>query len=198
MRILSCQLQVGKVLGSAFILTACLAGSMATNVFPQGQEASEYQVKAAFLYNFTKFVEWPPDTFRQVSDPMTICVFGDDPFGPLLDDAVRGKSIGPHKMLIRRFQAAQSAKGCQIAFISASERKRLPPVITTLGGVGVLTVGETEGFAAMGGAINFVLEEGRVHFEVNVGAAERAGLKISSKLLSLAIIVKELNDGRKS
>lgn len=173
------------------VIIFLIAGSSPVLDFAQTQEASEYEVKALFLYNFAKFVVWPSNASRQLIDPMTICVLGEDPFGPVLDDAVRGKSIGSHKLVIRRFQAAQSAQGCQIAFISASEKKRLRAVLSTLSGGGVLTVGETEGFAAMGGVINLVLEGGRVHFEVNVDAAEHAGLKISSKLLNLAKIVRD-------
>ena len=182
----------------AMIVALVIAGTIPSHTSAQIREASEYEVKALFLYNFAKFVEWPPNTSRQLSDPMTICVFGEDPFGPILDDAVRGKRIGSHKFVIRRIQAAQSANGCQIAFISTSERKHVRSVLATVGGEGVLTVGEMDDFAAIGGVINLVIEAGRVHFEVNVDAAERAGLKISSKLLTLAKIVKEVDHAGKS
>ena len=198
MQILSCQPQIGKVLVVTVVIALWAAGGGDTGVLAQSQEVSEYQVKAAFLYNFAKFVEWPPDASRDLSDPLTICIVGRDPFGTVLDEAVQGKTISGHKLVIRRSKAGQSWKGCQIAFISSSEGKDLPSVLEGSKRSGVLTVGDTEGFAQRGGMINFVVEQERVHFEVNVEAAERAGLKISSKLLSLAKIVREQDHGKKT
>jgi hypothetical protein len=155
----------------------------------RAQSPSEYQVKAAFLYNFAKFVEWPSNLFRDGHDPLVLCVAGDDSFGNLLDAVVQGKMANGRLLTVRRLQREDEARGCQILFISSSERNRVRPVLKSLNGASVLTVGETEGFAQQGGMINFTLEVNRVHFEINVDAAERAGLKISSKLLSLAKIV---------
>jgi hypothetical protein len=198
MRIFGRRLQIGKVLGLAIVIALWVAGGGKTEVLAQSQEASEYQVKAAFLYNFAKFVEWPPDPSRALNDPMTICIVGQDPFGTVLDEAVQGKTVSGHRLAIRRSKPGQSWRGCQIAFISSSEGKDLPSVLESLTRSGVLTVGETERFAQLGGMINFVIEQDRVHFEVNVEAAERAGLKISSKLLSLAKIVREQDHGKKT
>ncbi len=173
----------------AAIFLACLgAGIWSSSA--QAQAFSEYEVKAVFLYNFAKFVEWPPEA-SETSDPgFTFCVVGRDPFGDSLEQVVRGKSVNGRALKLRRVRAASQARTCQIAFISASERKRLQQILDSMSGVRVLTVGDTEGFVEQGGMINFALEEDRVRFEINLGAAERAGFKISSKLLSLAKIVR--------
>jgi hypothetical protein len=160
------------------------------------QALDEYQVKAAFLYNFVKFVEWPPHAFKSPPDRIAICILGRDPFGGALDDAVNGKTFEGSTFVVPRISEVRQANGCQILFVSASERKRMLAIIAELKGVGALTVGEMEGFAAQGGMINFRLEDGRVRLEVNVEAVERANLRISSKLLSLAQIVKNRSASR--
>lgn len=147
-------------------------------------------MKAAFLFNFAKFVEWPPQVFRTTADPIGICVLGQDPFGHALDEAVSGKTVYGRPFVIRRVSGDQAALGCQILFVCSSERKRVRAILGEIKTGGVLTVGETDTFAVEGGVINFKIEDGRVCLEVNVGAAEQAQLRISSKLLSLAEIVK--------
>jgi hypothetical protein len=153
-----------------------------------GQTTDEYQVKAAFLFNFAKFVEWPPQTFKGPSDSMSICVLGQNPFGRSLDEAVAGKLIDGRRFVVRQVANAGRAGGCQILFIASPQKIQLPELATAM--AGVLTVGESEGFAAGGGVIGFKLEGGRVRLEVNVDAADQRKLRISSKLLSLAQIVK--------
>jgi YfiR/HmsC-like len=155
------------------------------------ERAGEYQVKAAFLYNFAKFVEWPPDALPNEHSPIVIGILGEDPFGRVLDQAVLGKNINGHELQIARAKSLEELKGCQIIFISSSERKRLLEILATLRGADVLTVGEAEGFAPSGGIIQLVLRDNRVRLMVNVEAAERARLKISSKLLALAEIVRD-------
>jgi len=164
----------------------------------RGQSASEYHVKALFLYNFAKFVDWPADASGGPQDGIALCVVGDDPFGSVLDETLKGKTINGQEMVVKRFRRAQDARACQIVFIASSEKNHLRLILESLKGARVLTVGETEGFAQFGGVINFTLEENRVRFEVNVDAADRAGLKISSKLLSLARIVKDGGHGGRS
>jgi hypothetical protein len=159
-------------------------------VCAQGQPIDEYQVKAAFLYNFAKFVEWPAQTFKSSSEPIKVCVLGQDPFGPALAEAVSGKQIEGRALLVRNISDARQAGNCQILFVSSSERKRLPSIFVGIKAASILTVGEMEGFTAEGGVINFRLEDGRVRIEINVQAAEQGRLHISSKLLSLAQIVK--------
>jgi hypothetical protein len=192
------RLQMGRVRVSALMLAAWIAGSSVASVFAQSREASEYQIKAAYLYNFAKFVEWPPEASPGANDPLAICIFGEDPFGDILTELAKGKSINGHKLVIRQLKPPQDLRGCQVAFISSSERNRLHSVLESLKGASVLTVGDTEGFAALGGVISFTMEDNKVHFDINVDAAERAKLRISSKLLSLARIVKEQGHGGKS
>ena len=154
------------------------------------QEIDEYQVKAAFLYNFAKFVEWPSQAFRTPTDPITMCVLGHNPVGNALEEVIRGKAIEGRSVVYRQVADAESASSCQILFVASSDVKRFRALCPSLKSSGILTVGEAQGFAADGGVINFKLDSGRVRFEVNVDAAEHEQLHISSKLLSLAQVVK--------
>ena len=156
----------------------------------RGQEIDEYQVKAAFLYNFAKFVEWPSQAFKTSQDPIVVCVLGHNPFGNALQEVIRGKSVDGRAFAFRQVANAGEADTCQILFVSSAEAKHFRSLCGNLKPAGILTVGEAQGFAANGGVINFKLDDGRVHFEINVDAAERAQLHISSKLLSLAQIVR--------
>lgn len=155
----------------------------------QAQVASEYDVKAAFLYNFTKFVEWPPSVFHDERSDFRLCVLGEDPFGRSLEVIANEKVAGREISLLRTAKLAEP-EGCQILFISRSERGRMPEVLRELRDTPVLTVADTGGFLDQGGIVNFILESGKVRFEINQEAAERAGIKISSKLLRLATHVK--------
>ncbi len=150
----------------------------------------EYQVKAAFLYNFAKFVEWPPGTFANPTDPIGICIAGGDPFGSTLDTMVQGKKIGERVFAVRRIADTQQPKGCQILFIGSTEWKRIRSLLEALKGAAILTVGETDDFTAEGGMIAFQIAGPRVRIQIDLETAERSRLKISSKLLSLAEIVK--------
>jgi YfiR/HmsC-like len=171
------------------LTTAILLGMLLPSAM-RGQEMDEYQVKAAFLYNFAKFVEWPARTFRTPRDPIVVCVLGPNPFGNALEEVIRGKSIEGRAFAVRHVSAAEEASLCQILFVGSGAGKRFRSLWGNLSPAGILTVGEAEGFAAGGGVINFKLDGGRVRFEINVDAAEHAQLRISSKLLGLAEIVK--------
>ena len=151
-----------------------------------GQMAEEYPIKAAFLYNFAKFVDWPAQSFPTSSDPIAVCVLGQNPFGPALEEAVRGKTVNYRPLALRKVSDAQQARQCHILFVSSSERKRLGALLGELKGASVLTVGETEEFIPSGGVVNLKCDGERVRFEIDPEAATRAGLHISSKLLSLA------------
>jgi hypothetical protein len=190
----------GKLRGNpmppvAISLLAALALSFSpacsTGSFAQAKVATEYEVKAAFLYNFAKFVEWPPSTFPDPKQPFSICVFGRDPFGHVLEDALLGKTIGDRPVLLEHAKQIADLAGCHIVFVSAADSSHLPEMLAHLRGRGVLIVGESEGFAGAGGTIQFVLDQNRVRFAINPDAAERAGLKISSKLLALAVIMHD-------
>lgn len=173
---------------SRAILIACL--SLALLSFAAGaqeSQPSQYQVKAAFLFNFAKFVEWPPESFAEETAPLVIGILGDDPFGDDLERTIHGKSINNHLLVIKQLHSLAETTNCHVLFISASEQKRLAEIFSGLHGTSILTVSETEGFTEAGGMINFVLENKKIRFQINADAAKTARLKISSKLLSLAV-----------
>jgi hypothetical protein len=156
----------------------------------QAQDApSEYQVKAAYLFNFLKFVEYPNESFMDPLAPLVIGVVGDDPFGNALPQVVMGKTVQGRDLVIHVYRAGEDFRGAHILFISASEKKRLPVILSSLHGSSVLTVSDTEGFLDAGGMIQFLNENDRVRFAINLNAATQAKLKVSSKLLSLAKVV---------
>jgi len=153
-------------------------------------EIDEYQVKAAFLYNFAKFVHWPEHAFVNPTDPIQICVFGHNPFGASLEQTVAGKEFAGRKFVVRSIAEPPEACKCHIVFVSAAEKKRSAALVAAVQSASVLTVGEWPGFAAQGGVINFKLEDGAVHFEVNLEAARQKDLEISSKLLGVSRVIK--------
>jgi hypothetical protein len=187
-----------KFSGLLLVIATLLVSNSSPTYYSQAEPLSEYRVKAVFLYNFAKFVEWTPARSTATHEPIILGVVGDDPFGEVLEQTIKGKTVNGRELVVKRFPHPSEARACQVLFISSSEKKRLRSIFESLRGASVLTVGETEGFAQLGGIVNFVLEDNRVHFEVNVDAAERAKLKISSKLLSLARIVKDEGRGGKS
>jgi hypothetical protein len=152
-----------------------------------GQQSLEYRVKAAFLLNFTKFVEWPPAELPD-SNSFGICILGVDPFGPALDRITAGESVNQRKLTVLR-NRSNAPKACQVLFVSKSERD-YPQALAGFSR-GVLTVGEGDAFLRDGGMIAFVIENRRVRFDINQGAVANAGLKISSKLLSVARSVEK-------
>jgi hypothetical protein len=157
-------------------------------------DSPEYLIKAGFIYNFAKFVEWPAATFSQPDSPIVIGVLGTDPFGNVLDRIVEDKKIGARGFVVKRYKWAKDLKDlkdCKILFVSASEKAHIDEILVSVKGLPILTVGETPGFAERGGVIRFTLEDNRVRFEVNVDAAHLADLNISSRLLTLAKIIPQ-------
>lgn len=148
--------------------------------------SKEYQLKAAFLYNFAKFVEWPPEAEQDAKDVFVIGIFGDDPFGMDIDELLADKTVNEKRIEVRRFRSLGEVAPCRILFISSSETQKLRAVMERLQSKGVLTVGETDDFMENGGMINFVMEGNKVRFEINAQAADKAKLKLSSQLLKLA------------
>ena len=146
---------------------------------------SEYQVKAAFLYNFAKFIEWPDKALRG-DEPIIIGTLGDDPFGEVLDETLAGKKVGSHPLSVKRFSRIAALDRCHILFVADSEVARTAEILTRVGAAPTLTVGDTAGFAERGGMIGFVIEERRVRFDVNLKAVRDGGLKPSSQLLKVA------------
>ena len=159
----------------------------------QTQSPSEYVYKVEFLHKVAPFVEWPEGALGASTSPLVLCGLGDDPFGPALD-TVEGRTAKGRTIEVRRFDGLDGLDECHILFISSSERERLADVMEFLGSSSVLTVGETEDFAQRGGIINLSITRNRLEFEVNLGAGNRAGLQLSSQLLSLATRI--VPDGR--
>lgn len=173
-------LQIRRLL--AFLCLASFAHAAADGFL-------EYQVKAAFLLNFTKFIEWPPTAFEPADSPFAICVLGEDPFGAALDQIVAGEAVSGRKVTVQRMKAAPPPKSCQVLFTAKAD-KQIAKVLAELG-PGVLTVGEGEEFIRQGGMVAFTLANHRVQFEIHPSVAETAGLKISSKLLTVARLVEK-------
>jgi hypothetical protein len=149
--------------------------------------ALEYEVKAAFLFRFAQFVEWPADTFKGTSEPFTYCTIGDDPFRGALERTLNGKTIGQRPLRVEHLNSSGKIGECQVLFVGgSSDRKHVEEMLATTGSLPILTVGETDRFAESGGAIGFCTEDNKIRFEVNLDAAGKAGLKISAKLLALA------------
>lgn len=151
---------------------------------------SESQVKAAFLFNFAKFVEWPAQSFAESNSPIVVGLVGDGEVADEIDQVAKGKTIDGRRLVTKRLGAKDDTQGCHILFISAGEKRRVGSWLEKAKDSSVLTVGETDGFMRNGGVIGFVIEDNRVGFEVNAGAAKRKRLKISSQLLRLAKDVK--------
>ena len=168
---------------------------------PDSSDSSEYLIKAGFIFNFAKFVEWPSNAFTQPDSPIVIGILGTDPFGTIIDKTVQDKKIGTRGFVVKRLKWGtdlKELKECKILFVGASERAHIDELVQIVRGLHILTVGETPGFAERGGVIRFVLEDNRVRFEVNVVAAQQADLTISSRLLTLARIIQQSTvDSRK-
>lgn len=181
----------------AVILVLLASANIVTAPNIHAQDApSEYQVKAAYLFNFLKFVEWPENAFQDALAPIVIGVVGDDAFGSALPEVIIGKTVQGRDLVIRRYHTGENLRGASILFISASEKKRLPQILASLHGSSVLTVADMSGFLDEGGMIQFFFEEDRVRFAINVDATSQARLKVSSKLLSLARVVgKTVKEG---
>jgi hypothetical protein len=167
---------------------AAVAGVLFGVSILHAQQANEYQVKAAYLYNFGRFVGWPSSAN---SDPdFVICILGRDPFGSDLDTTLSGEHIGGKRVAARRITKPQDASNCRMLFISSSEESHLKEILGAVDRPGILTVSDIPRFSQQGGMIEFVLEGNKVRFEVNLKRAESAGLSLSSDLLKVAVAVR--------
>jgi hypothetical protein len=172
------------------ILLASIAVCPLFRALAEEDRPMEYQVKLAFLYNFAQFTQWPADAFSSQAAPMRICVVGSDPFQGDAERGLRGRTAAGHQIEIRTVKPDDDLKPCHIVFVRSSERKGLPKILAGLQGASALTVGESAGFAVEGGIVNLTLEDSKLRFEINLDAAVQTKLKISSKVLALAKIVK--------
>lgn len=169
----------------AFVFASLLGFALPTTV--QQGKPSEYQVKAVYLYNFGKFVQWPA---TQPANTFTICVLGQDPFGKILDDTITGETIDGQRLMAKRIDQVENAAGCRILFISALEENRVINILEALQSKPVLTVSDMADFCDRGGMIQFVFDSNKVRFRVNLAPADKSGLMLSSQLLKVATSVR--------
>ena len=148
--------------------------------------ATEYEIKAAFLLHFSRFVEWPASAFGAPNAPLFICVLGDDPFGPVLEEIVRNERVDSHPIAVERYRLAGNVDRCHILFVSRSAEPLQRQILDQVRGKSILTVSDEEEFTRRGGVIGFVTVNGKVKLQVNRSSAQRADLRISSRLLRLA------------
>jgi hypothetical protein len=161
----------------------------------RAQSAEVNQVKAAYLYNFAKFVEWPSEAYRAADDPAIICAVGDDRTGEVLQQAVSGKKANGRRVEARSPRTPRDMRACHVLFIGFSEKSRIADALHDLENSHVLTVGQTEQFIPLGGMINLAQNNGRIELEIEPETAEAAGLKISSRLLVVSHIASNANHG---
>ncbi len=173
------------LLGVLVVALILGAGSLSAQ---QAVPSREYQVKAVFLFNFAMFVDWPSDAFPDTSAPFVIGVLGNDPFGPYLDEVVRGEEIGKRRVEVRRYRAMEEVGLCHILYVGQGGAAPDGRIRESLGGRRVLTVGESDQFLRDGGVIAFAERDGKIRLRINTGAAKASSLTISSKLLRAAEI----------
>ncbi len=169
------------------LLLPCLLNARAS-AEPEKDKPTQYEVEAAYLFNFGKFVGWPSG--GPADAPFLICILGDDPFGPVLDHTIAGESLGGKQVEDKRIARPEDALGCSILYISGSESGRLNKILSVVQEAPVLTVSDIPDFVQEGGMIQFVLRDGRVRFEVNLAPAQSNGLALSSELLKVAVAVR--------
>ena len=179
---------------TSYLALFVAVGFAGASVGSETRPPTEYEVKAAFIYNFARYIQWPKES--DTNKPFVIAVIGKDPFGVALDDAVSGQKVQGRPVVIKRFTKIEDAPNCDILFVCASESDRLHQIFGVLHQAPVLTIGDIDRFAELGGMINLRTEDNRIRFEVNVQAIGRAGLKAGSQILRLARIVTEARSDR--
>jgi ATP adenylyltransferase/5',5'''-P-1,P-4-tetraphosphate phosphorylase II len=170
------------------LLTSLLFFIFYCNVLPvKGQQkpSLEYQVKAAFLFNFTKFVNWPSVVFKSADDPFVIGIVGDDPFGPYLDELVKGERLGTHKIVIQRYNNTSDVVNCHMLFINTNPLAQ-QEILGLTDNQNILTVSNTDNTVSRNGSICFFKQDNKIKIKINLAATKKSKLKISSKLLSVA------------
>jgi hypothetical protein len=158
-------------------------------LWSQSSFASEYQVKAVFLFNFTHFIEWPERAFDNSYSTFIIGIIGDDPFGPYLTAAVEGERLGTHIIRVERFKSVSEIKKCHILYVGSKDPVEIKNILSSAAGKSILTVGDTPNFVRWGGMIRFYTEQNRIRLNINNTLARQAGLRISSKLLRVADVL---------
>lgn len=161
------------------------------NMVAQSQQEAlpEYRLKAVFLYNFTQFVEWPPQAFSEPNTPLVIGILGQDPFGHYLDETVEGEKVNDHPLIVKRFRDIDDVRACHILFISKFDKNELADILKSLESENILTVGDATDFVKLGGIVRFFTENNKTRIRINLEAAKNADLTISSKLLRFSDVV---------
>jgi hypothetical protein len=177
------------------IWRTCLVAALVLGSAPSRAAPNEYQVKAVFLFNFARFVNWPAVTYVSESSPFTLCVYGDDPFGADLDAVVRGESVDGRPMVVRRLHEARELAQCQIVFIAGSADRELESVVAALDRRATLTVSDLDGAARRGAMVRMMNVDGRIRLRINIDAVRAAHLTVSSNLLRAAEIVGSATPG---
>jgi hypothetical protein len=183
--------KLGTAAGLRIFLSFAIVSLLASPTPLRAQSAlqREYEIKAAYLYNFITYIDWPADALPPVGSTLTIGVVGENPFGSALNP-LNGKKVKGRTLAVKQISSVKDLEQCQMVFICPSEKARLAEILSQLKDSRVLTVSEMDGFAEQGGIINFISERNRVRFEINPEAARRLGMTISSELLKLAKLVK--------
>jgi len=171
------------------LVAAALMLLLFHHVHAQPAPTKEYQLKAVFLFNFTQFVDWPPEAFATEQSPLVIGILGNNPFGSVLELTVSGETVKGHPVIIRQYTNPEDIKDCHILFINAEDAKKSEDIIAAVKGRNILTVSDAPGFMRQGGMIRFVSTDNKIKFQINAGASKEANLVISSKLLRLAEVV---------
>lgn len=154
----------------------------------QIKPAPEYQVKAVFLFNFTRFIDWPSTAFSSANAPFVIGIMGTDPFGDYIEEIVKGENIQGHPIIIQRYPTAKNILNCHILFINTHESIQIKETLSSVGRKSILTVSDANNFAKLGGVVRFYKEDNKIKLEINITSSKAAQLEISSKLLSVARI----------
>jgi hypothetical protein len=179
---------------AVLVLVSILA--VGSHAFAIDQGASAPALRAAFMYNFAKFTEWPAKVIPR-DQPMVFCVTDDAPMAEALEQIVKGRAVGGHALAVRRVALDSGVRACHLLYASGLDAKRTNELLGAVDHLPVLTVGDFERFAQMGGVANFFVEDGKMRFAINIDSAQRAGLRVSSKLLMLARIVRSSDDHSK-
>lgn len=177
-----------KVYRLLIIIAVCGCIVNISHATAESELSREYKIKAVLIYRFTKFIEWTPESFSDNQDPLILSIIGNDPFSKSID-ALHGKNVKGRKLLVKRITGIEDIDKSHILFIAQSEKERLTEILQTTRELCVLTIGDMEGFSNQGGIINFFMVENTVRFEINVAAAQEAGLEIRPSLLNLAKVV---------
>ncbi|HEY1921453.1 MAG TPA: YfiR family protein [Tepidisphaeraceae bacterium] len=179
---------------AAVIVTVAMLGAGRTRAgSPTRLDAGGkvYEIKAAFIYNFAQFTQWPDSAFTSGDSPFVLAFIGDSELGPALQQVLQGKSIAGHPIVLKHLDSASQISGCHLLFIPDSEESHLDDIFNAVGNQPILTVGETTKFMQAGGIIRFFIADGRIRFEIDPDAADKATLRLSSRLMSLATIFKK-------